>query len=301
MIKNNKTILATIFALVAQVIFGFSFMFTKIALDFASPITLIADRYIVAFLGLSVAMLFTKTKIRLNKNIWKLVLMAIFQPFLYFIFESYGIKLTTSSFSSIMISLIPVVAMVSGIFVLKEIPTFLQYVFTLLSIGGVVVMALAGKADGTVTIGGILLLLGAVLSAVGYNIMSRKISSEFTPFERTYAMSIIGLVSFVLIALIENIKAPTAIFTPFLNPAFLWSVLYLGIASSVIAFFLLNFANTHLPIAKTTVFSNVTTVVSVVAGILFLNEKLSFAVVLSTVMIIVGVCGVQLLAVKNKG
>lgn len=300
MIKNKQTVLATVFALIAQIIFGFSFMFTKIALDYASPITLIADRYIVAFLGLTVALIFTKQKFKLTKNIWKLVLMAVFQPFLYFIFESYGIKLTTSAFSSIMISLIPVVAMVSGIFVLKEIPTFLQYVFTLLSIGGVVVMTLVGKADGTVTIGGILLLLGAVLSAVGYNIMSRKISSEFTPFERTYAMSIIGLVSFLLIALIENIKSPIGILTPFLNPAYLWSILYLGIASSVIAFFLLNFANTHLPIAKTTVFSNVTTVVSVVAGILFLNEKLSFSVVISTIMIVVGVCGVQMLAVKNK-
>ena len=300
MIKNKQTILATICSLIAQVIFGFSFMFTKIALDFASPLTIIADRYIVAFLGLTVALLFTKTKIRFNKNIWKLILMAVFQPFLYFIFESYGIKLTTSAFSSIMISLIPVVAMVSGIFILKEVPSILQYVFTLLSIGGVVVMALAGNADGTVTLGGILLLLGAVLSAVGYNIMSRKISSEFTPFERTYAMSVIGLISFLTIALIENIKAPTQIFTPFLNPAYLWSILYLGLASSVVAFFLLNYANTHLPIAKTTVFSNVTTVVSVMAGIIFLNEKLSFEVVISTVMIVVGVCGVQLLAVKNK-
>ncbi len=300
MIKNKQIVLATICSLIAQVIFGFSFMFTKIALDFASPLTLIADRYIVAFLGLTVALLFTKTKIRFNKNIWKLILMAVFQPFLYFIFESYGIKLTTSAFSSIMISLIPVVAMVSGIFILKEVPSILQYVFTLLSIGGVVIMALAGKADGTVTIGGILLLLGAVLSAVGYNIMSRKISSAFTPFERTYAMSIIGLVSFLSLALIENIKAPLEIFTPFLNPAYLWSILYLGIASSVIAFFLLNYANTHLPIAKTTVFSNVTTVVSVVAGIIFLNEKLSLEVIFSTIMIVVGVCGVQLLTVKNR-
>ena len=78
--KNTK-VLATLAALFAQIIFGFSFMFTKIALGFSSPLTVIADRYIVAFLGLSVVMLITKTKINFKKNIWKLVLMSVFQPF----------------------------------------------------------------------------------------------------------------------------------------------------------------------------------------------------------------------------
>ena len=47
--KNKNILLATLAALGAQVIFGFSFMFTKIALRFASPMTVIADRYIIAF------------------------------------------------------------------------------------------------------------------------------------------------------------------------------------------------------------------------------------------------------------
>ena len=146
---KNKTLIATFAALGAQVIFGFSFMFTKIALGYASPLTVIADRYIGAFLGLSLVMLVKRQKMKTGKNLWKLVVMSVFQPVLYFIFESYGIEMSTSSFSAVMISLIPVVAMLSGIFVLKEIPSPLQYVFTALSVGGVVVMTLAGKADGT--------------------------------------------------------------------------------------------------------------------------------------------------------
>ncbi len=300
MMKNNKVKLATMAALVAQVIFGFSFMFTKIALGFSSPITVIADRYIVAFLGLSVVMLFTKTKINLKKNVWKLVLMSAFQPFLYFIFESYGIKLTTSAFSSVMISLIPVVSMISGIFVLKEVPSPMQYVFTALTVGGVLVMAISGNADGTVTPLGIILLFGAVLSSVAYNVASRKISAEFTAFERTYAMTVIGLVSFVAISLVENIHEPIKVISSFLSPSYTLAILYLGIVSSVIAFLLLNYANTHLPVAKTTVFSNLTTVVSVFAGVLFLKERFSVEAVISTVMIVVGVCGVQMLNVKRE-
>lgn len=298
--QNNKAALATLAALGAQVIFGFSFMFTKIALDFASPLTVIADRYIVAFLGLTVVMIVTKTRMRFNRNIWKLIIMSVFQPFLYFIFESYGIRMTTSAFSSIMISIIPVVSMISGIFILKEIPSFMQYIFTALSIGGVAIMALAGNADGTVTPLGILLLFGAVLSSVGYNITSRKISAEFTVFERTYAMAVIGMVSFVAIAFIDNIHNPLNVIASFTEVKYTSAVLYLGIVSSVVAFLLLNFANTYLPVAKTTVFSNITTVVSVIAGGIFLNERISAEAIISTVMIITGVLGVQMLQIKKR-
>lgn len=298
--KNSKITSATLAALLAQVIFGLSFMFTKIALDSASPMTVIADRYLVAFLGMSVVAVFTGTKIKYNKNLWKLVIMSLFQPLLYFIFESYGIKMTTSAFSSIMISMIPVVSMISGIFLLKEIPSPMQYAFTALSIGGVVIMALAGNADGTVSPLGILLLLGAVFSSVGYNISSRKISAEFTAFERTYAMTVIGMIFFVCIALIENIHNPINVLTPFLSASYMWAILYLGVFSSVVAFLFLNFANTHLPVAKTTVFSNITTVVSVVAGVLFLKEKLSLETIVCAIMIIIGVFGVQVLGTKKN-
>ena len=297
---KNKTILATLAALGAQVIFGFSFMFTKIALGSASPLTVIADRYIVAFVGMSIAMIFTKTKLKVNKGIWKLVLMSLFQPVLYFLFETYGIEMTTSSFSSIMIALIPVVCMISGIFLLKEVPRPMQYVFTALSVMGVVIVALAGNADGTVKPLGIALLFGAVLSSATYNITSRKISGEFSAIERTYAQTIIGLLVFTVIAFFENIDEPQKLVIYFANPQYFLAIFYLGIVSSVVAFILLNYANTHLPVAKTTVFSNITTIVSVTAGAIFLNESFTWQTALATVMIIAGVWGVQMLQVKKK-
>ena len=71
----------------------------------------------------------------------------------------------------------------------------------------------------------------------------------------------------------------------------------------MVAFLLLNYANTYLPVAKTTAFSNVTTVVSVIAGAVFLGEKITPVTVVSGVMIIAGVMGVQMIGMreaKNK-
>ncbi len=297
---KSTTVKATLAALMAQFIFGFSFMFTKIALRYATPLTVIADRYIVAFVSLTVLMIFKKVNLKFSKNIFKLLVMSVFQPVLYFLFESYGIEMTTSGFSSVMISLIPVVSLFGGMIFLKEYPAPLQYAFTVLSVLGVVVMAASGKMDGTVTTLGIILLFGAVVSSVAYNIMSRKISSEFTALERTYAMTFIGLFTFVSIAFFENIKNPCELVSNFGSLPYTLSIIYLGVVSSVVAFLFLNYANTHLPVAKTTVFSNITTVVSVIAGILFLDEKLSLQTVVSALMIIVGVWGVQAIGVKKK-
>ena len=297
---KNNTASATLAALMAQVIFGFSFMFTKIALEYTSPPVVIADRYITAFIGLTTVMLVTKTKIRFTKNMWKLIVMSVFQPVMYFLFESYGIKLTTSSFSSVMIALIPVVAMISGIWLLKEVPTVMQYVYALLSVAGVAVMAFAGNAEGTVAPIGIVLLFGAVLSSVAYNIASRKLSAEFNTFERTYAMTVIGLIVFVTIAVAENGGNVQNVIIHFKNMPYTAAILYLGLVSSVVAFLLLNYANTHLPVAKTTVFSNITTVVSVIAGMIFLGEKFSVETAVSTVMIVIGVWGVQRINVREK-
>lgn len=297
--KNNKTIFATLAALGAQIIFGLSFMFTEIALRTATPMTVIADRYIVAFLGLSLVMLFSKIKIKIGKNIWKLVLMSLFQPLMYFVFETYGIQMTNSSFSAIMISMIPIVSMASGIFILGEKPLIMQYVFATLSVTGVTIAVLSGRSDGTVTILGAALLMGAVVSSVGYNVTSRKISGEFSTFDRTYAMTIIGMVSFVIIAVLENITNPAEMIKSFSEPSYLYSILYLGIFSSVVAFLFLNYSNTHLPVAKTTVFSNITTVVSVIAGAMFMGEKISAPIVFAVIMIIAGVIGVQMYEIKR--
>ncbi len=301
MIKINTTLSATFAALIAQVIFGFSFMFTKIALQYATPLVVIADRYLVAFFCMCIIMILTKTRLHFTKNIWKLFIMALFQPILYFLFETYGIRMTTSSFSAVMIAMIPVVSMIGGSIFLKEMPTKMQYLFTVVSVLGVVMMALLGTAEGTVTPVGILLLVGAVIASAAYNIISRKISSEFSSMERTFVMMLTGFVVFFILGLGETL-CKTQNWTQFAGHykhlPYHFAIGYLGIISSVTAFFLLNYANTHLPVSKTTAFSNLTTVVSVFAGVIFLQESFSWQAFLATAMIVIGVWGVQIQKVR---
>ena len=277
-----------------------SFLFSKTAMQFASPLVLIADRFTVAFVLLTAVMLIAGIKFHIGKNVWKPIAMAMFQPVLYFVFESYGINMTTSSFSGVMISLIPIVSVIAGIFVLGEFPSFLQYLFCVLSVCGVIIMTVSTGGQGVITPLGVLCLFIAVVSCVAFNIFSRKISAEFTSFERTYAMTAVGAIVFNILALAESGGSVEAMLIPFKEPAFLVSVLYLGVLSSVVAFFLQNYSNTHLPVAKTSVFANISTVVSVLGGVIFLDEEFTLLSAVAVVMIIAGVTGVQLLKTRKK-
>ena len=104
-------------------IFGFSFMFSKIALESSdvTPMGLIAYRFLIAFLVFEVLRLTKVIKIRFNKEFAiPVFLVAFFQPILYFIFETYGLNLTSSSEAGMMIALIPIFVTIFSSFVLHE-------------------------------------------------------------------------------------------------------------------------------------------------------------------------------------
>jgi len=84
-----------------------------------------------------------------------------------------------------------------------------------------------------------------------------------------------------------------AVWQPLQSPQFLGALFYLAVVSSVLAFLALNYAITYLPVAKSTAFANMTTVISIFAGVLFLKEPFGLPAFIGAVMIIIGVYGVN--------
>lgn len=281
-------------AFFSNFIFGFSFLFSKVALTVTSPLVLLAWRFLVAFAAVNLMLLFGGVRLQLKgKRVGRLLLLGVFQPVLYFICENYGIRETNATFSAVMIALVPVAALAFEALFMGEKPSWLQAIFSVLSVGGVVLMALLTDTGGVVRPVGVILLIGAVVTAVGFNVMSRKTASEFSPFERTYMMFLLASVVFTVLAVGENRHDLAALVTPITDWSFVGALIYLGLLSSVGAFFLINYANTYLPLARTTVFSNVITVVSVFAGAVFLHEPFGPWAAVAAVMIVVGIWGVQ--------
>lgn len=290
---------ATLAALLGYSIFGFSFLFSKVALELVSPFVLLSVRFLTAFLVLNLLLASGKMKISLKgKPVHLLLVMGLVHPVIYFICETYGIAMTTAAFSGIMIGMGPVVGVVFGAVFLKEKCTVLQIVCTILSVVGVAMTTTGGL--GNVPLAGFLLLLGALTASSLFPILSRKISTAFSPFERTYVMFALGTITFTIMALIQNRSDLPALAASLAHGRFWVSIAYLAVASSVVAFLSINYAATHISAARTMIFSNFVTVISVLAGIFIMGDSFTAVQLIGMVIIVASVYGVSYTGKKVK-
>ncbi len=277
------------------IIFGFSFMFSKIALDHVTPTGLIAYRFLAAFIGFEIMRLIGIVKMRLKRTmIIPLAVVALFQPVLYFLFESYGLKYTESGEAGLMIAMIPIFVAVFGAMILKERPKPQQVIFIILGFAGIVLIQVAKGVDFSTSSGwGFLLLFLAVISAALFNIASRNAARKLKPYEITYFMMLAGAVSFNLIYMIQLLfeKRPLDYFTNLLQTELVFPLAYLGFIASIGGFFLVNYALSKLPAHVSSIYSNLSTIVAIIAGVIFLEEPLELYHIIGGAMIIVGVYG----------
>ena len=149
------------------------------------------------------------------------------------------------------------------------------------------------RSSGTLDWLGVLFLLVAVLAGSAYSLLARGISGRVSPFARTYAMTGVGAAVFTVLALIRCRGSLRVYFAPFAGTPYLLSVLFLALGCSVLSFFLSNYALTRLPLARETVFANLTTAVSFFAGVLVLREPFSPLSLVFIALILLGIWGVQ--------
>jgi len=293
--KIDKKIIPYFTALVTNIIFGLSFLFTKKALMVSNPITLVAFRFLLAFIVMSLLIAFKVIKVNYkNKPMKWLIVLAIIEPIIYFIFETYGLQRTSSSLGGLMIALIPIVVTILAIYFLNEKPSRKQVLSIILSVSGVVLIILMdGSKNSGNSILGVLFLSVAVFSAAFFNIIARKISKHFTAIEVTYFMMFLGAIFFNIVSVSNHILngSLSNYFEPLKSSSFVLSILYLGILSSIVAYFLANFTLSKMEASKSAVFANISTIVSILAGVIFLKENFHLYHTIGSAMILMGVWG----------
>lgn len=295
--KNKTHTWALLAALAASTIFGFSFMFSKTALEVAAPTVLLAFRFSASFvvmtLVIGVNALVGKVRGKplfafslRGKPIGTLVLLGIAQPTLYFIFESYGILYTSSAVAGTIIAVVPVMCILVDVLILRERVRLRQVLCALFCVGGVLLVDLGGEVK--VSLLGMLFLVLTVACDVAYYALSHKAGERFRPLEITYVMFTVGMVVFVPAALIQGAGDLAGAFLPAIHSGAFWSaVIFLGVISSLVAYSLLNYTNAHVSVSEASIFSNVTTVVSVLAGVILLKEPFGLWQVLGVAIILV--------------
>lgn len=282
-------------ATIAYCIFGLSYLFSNEALDVVGdPIILLSIRFAITFIALNILVATRVLKLELKgKNLLPAIALGIIQPVLYFIMENYGLMYTSTAFTGMVSSISPIFSAIMGAVMLREMPTRRQWIFICISIAGVMMVSL-GANEGQNTIFGCLCLLGAYLSGAFYSILVRKLSQTFSSFEITYIMFVVGFVFFGVFAFVKYGGETTQILVNAVtNGKFIGSALYLGVLASVCAYMLVNYSLKHLPVARSTIFTSFSTVVSVASGVIIRGDKFSLVSGVAFALMLMGVWGVN--------
>ena len=298
--KHAKAILA---AIGVYFIWGFTFLASAVAQRSASPIVLLMYRFDLSSVFMLVPFLLRKKSLSFRgKNMLPLILMGICEPVIYFIGEQYGIKNTNSSFAGICISVIPLVTMFMAVLFLKEKPHPLQWLFSAVSIGGVIAISVfTSKAGGSITLKGVLWLVLAIVTAAAYVTLNRISSqSNFSVYERTVIVQLEGAFFFTLLAVIENFSDLSALFAPAAEPKFITAILYLSLFASAIGYSPHSYALDNAPVANVTTLNGLVTILSVVAGVVILDEPFSFKAAIAMAVVLAGIWGVQKFTPKQQ-
>lgn len=297
--EKQKAILA---ALINAIIVGLSFIFVKLALIFTNPVDTLAHRFTLSFVAASIPVLFGWIRLRIKpKDILPILPLALLYPALFFALQAFGLVYTSSSEAGIIQATVPIFTMLMATYFLGESSTWLQKLSTLLSVTGVVyIFAMKGIQFATGNSLGTILILLSALSLAGYSVLARKLTKDFHFIDVTYMVCAIGFVFFNAWSVFRHSTEGTLseFFAPFLSPVFVVAIVFLGVLSSLVTSFLNNYALSIMEASKLSVFNNLSTLVTISAGVLFLNEQLAYYHLIGAAMIIAGVAGTNLLGKK---
>ena len=297
-----RKILPYIAILTAMLIWAGAGIAVKEALVVFTPLTLIVLRFTLAVvLMVAIGLLFRHNEIlglqrAEKKDIPLFILGGLFQPFLYFIFETY----TYDSFASptiaeAMLSTQPVLAPIFAFALLRERITRYNIIGILISTIGMLMLLLVGSDNFALgNSWGILLAFLTVSMSVSYSIILRRIPSHYSPLSIVFYVQSFSLLLFYIL------WGGAWAFTPFqplepldvveplqlLTPAL--AVLYLALFASVAAFVLFCYTVRRIGVTRANVFNNVRPVFTAMMMLIFFSEELPLWKWIGIIIIIIG-------------
>ncbi len=289
-------------AVLFSLIVGFSFIGVKICVSVATPLVTLAYRFNFAFLAALAAVLIGLVKLDLRGKPKKRLFITAGFYLAFMVLQAVGLMFSTSIESGIIFAIIPIIAKIIASIFLKESTNWKQNVFVCLSVSAVIVMFVLGASDITVNAAGLVILTLSSVCMACSNVMMRYVRGQYKPFEISFCITGGGCFLFNLAAILFEIKSGTLgnYLEPLTNLHFVLAAAYLGIPSTLISALLMSYALAHLEAVKATIFGNLSTAVSIVAGVIILKEPLEAYHILCTLLIIVGVVGLSLPSMERR-
>lgn len=226
-----------------------------------------------------------------KRDIWKFAVVALCEPLIYFLCETYGILETGSpTISAVVIATVPIFSVTAGFLLFKERITAINITGIAITLGGICLVILTQNSEfhpRNLTLG-IILLMVAVLSEVCYASMTKILAKDYTPHVIVMHQFLIGSIYFLPIFLTKGIEnfEPRYVSWEVMEP-----ILSLAVLCSSIAFSIWALAIKRLGVGKSSVFLAMMCVTTALIAEIIGREHLS---VIQWCGVIVSVAGIIL-------
>ena len=264
-------------------VWGISFVSTKMVLNDLPPVSIAFLRQFVALIPLLILMALNKESFKLNKGeLITFIFATLFGIVLYFFFENKGLTLTTASNASMLVSAIPVFALIVESISQKkrmQLSSFLCIIASMIGVYFVIFEDGMPDFSSKSFMGSILVLL-AMFSWIIYTFLSKKLGSNYSSLKMTTIQTMLSIPLFIPFIFGELRLWKTPSYTGLAN------LVFLGVFCSALAYVFYLYGLKTLGSVIPSALLNLIPVVTIIAGSVFLNEKLSVLQITGAILII---------------
>ncbi|MGB4585772.1 MAG: DMT family transporter [Rectinemataceae bacterium] len=255
--------------LAVAVIWGLTFLSTKVAVVELKPMTLALLRFVIATILLPPIAWFSKTTLSISWKDAPLIAASGFMGItLYFFFENNGIMRLSASESSIIVGTIPILTLLTDLVVYRRKikPAVTAGIF--LSFGGVALIVARSEAA-IASPAGYFYMIGAAVAWVVYTFITKPLGGKYSLLSITFWQIFFGMLGCIPFAVAEGQDIGHLSFSIWLNVAFL------GVLASALGYWLYVIVLDKLGASRSSVYINLIPVVSIVASFILLGERLA--------------------------
>lgn len=277
--------------ILAILVWSSSFIALKIALAAYSPLTVMAGRMLAASL-VCLPLLPPVLRFARRSPLRRILLLSVLcEPCLYFLFETFALRATSSAQAGMIISLLPLPVAAGAWLLLGERLPLRGWLGFALAIVGVVWLTLGAEASENAPhpLLGNLLEGVAVLCAAGYTLCAKRLMSVLPPAAMTAAMSFAGALFFVPLALLPLPIAPTSLAVDLPVWAPVAAILYLGTVVTFAGYGLYNYGVSRMDAGRAAAYMNLTPVATLLMSVAWLGDVLAPIQYVASGVVLLGV------------
>mgnify|MGYP001623044063 FL=1 len=273
-------------ALLTILIWGTTFISTKVLLVDFQPVEILFFRFVMGLLALLIVYPH-RMKGTTRKQELTFVVAGLCGVCLYYLLENIALTYTMASNVGVIISVAPFFTAILSHLFLKQDEKLRANFFIgfVVAMAGIALISFNGSTLQLNPVGDLLALLAAFLWAC-YSILTRKISSfGYNTILTTRRVFFYGILFMIPALFLFDFKLDLSRFA---NMTYLLNILFLGLGASALCFVTWNFAVKLLGAVKTSIYIYLVPVITVAASVLILHEPFTWMTGMGTVLTLAG-------------